>query len=135
MSSASQPQLSYDQSQVAAVRKSWINAVLAEDVDQLAQLMTDDIVVVRGNGQVASGKAEIKTELLQAFRRYDIEGITVTSEILIRGDWAIEIDEVAGARTPVGSIEGTLRSRSKAVFAFNRFDGPWRVARIVELIG
>ena len=133
--SASQPALSYDQSQVAAVRKAWIDAVLSEDVNQLSPLMTDDIVVVRGNGHLVSGKAEIKKEMSEAFKRYDVEGITATSDITVRDNWAIAIDEVESSRTPMGSIEGTLRARYKAVFIFNRFDGPWKVSRVVELIG
>jgi len=135
MSSASQPQLSYEHSQVAAVRKAWIDAVLGEDVSRLAQLMADDIVVVRGNAQVVSGKDEIKKAMLETFKRYDIEGIAVSSEIIIRDNWAIAVDEVQGSRTPVGSIEGTLKTHYKAVFIFNRFDGPWKVARVMELIG
>jgi len=135
MSSASQSHMTYDQSQVAAVRKAWIAAVLAEDIDQLAQLMADDIVVVRSNGQVAAGKAQLKKEMLEAFKRYDIEGTVVSSEIIVRENWAIGIDEVDSSRTPMGSIEGALRTHYKAVFVFNRFDGPWKVARVVELIG
>jgi len=127
--------MTYDQSQVAAVRKAWIAAVLAEDIDQLAQLMADDIVVVRSNGQVAAGKAQLKKEMLEAFKRYDIEGTVVSSEIIVRENWAIGIDEVDSSRTPMGSIEGALRTHYKAVFVFNRFDGPWKVARVVELIG
>lgn len=135
MSSASPSQLTYDQSQVAAVRKAWINAILAEDIDQLAQLMADDIVVVRSDGRVATGKALITRGLLTAFERYDIEGTVVSSEIIVRDNWAIGIDEVEGSRTPVDSIEGALHTQSKAVFVFNRFDGPWKVSRIIELVG
>ncbi|HUN87219.1 MAG TPA: SgcJ/EcaC family oxidoreductase [Terriglobales bacterium] len=135
MSSASKPQLSYDQSQVAAVRKAWIDAVLGEDVSRLAELMTDDVVVIRGNGQVVTGKSEIKQEMLQAFKRYDIEGTVASSEIVVRENWAVAIDEVASSRTPVGSIEGALKTHYKAVFVFSRFDGPWKVARAMELIG
>jgi ketosteroid isomerase-like protein len=37
-------------SSIAAVRQAWLEAVKAGDVEWLASLVTDDVVVVHGNG-------------------------------------------------------------------------------------
>ncbi len=120
--------------QVAAVRKAWVEAVVKEDVSRLMTLTTDDVVVVRGNGQSLRGKNELKTAFLQAFERFDVERTELTSEITFQHDWAIEIDEVKSTRAPLESVEAPIYSQFGAVFIFRRqLDDSWKIARIVEL--
>ncbi len=121
-------------SEIAAVRRAWVEAVIKEDVSRLMTLTTDDVVVVRANGQCLRGKNELQTALLHAFERFDVERTDLTSEITVQHDWAIEVDEVRSSRAPLDSIEAPIYSQFAAVFAFRReLDSSWKIARILEL--
>ncbi len=131
---STRPAQEASQGQVAAVRKAWVEAVVKEDVARLMTLATDDIVVVRGNGQCLRGKNELKSAFLQAFERFDVERTDVASEITFLHDWAIEIDEVRSTRAPLESVEAPIYSQFGAVFVFRQqLDGSWKIARILEL--
>ncbi len=119
---------------IAAVRKAWVEAVIDENVSRLVTLTTDDVVVVRENGQCLRGKGELQTALLRGFERYEVERTDLSSEVTLQRDWAIEIDEVRSVRAPLDSIEAPITSQFGVVFIFRQqLDGTWKVARIVEL--
>lgn len=50
-----------DASKIAAVREAWLAAVKAGDANRLAEMVTDDVVVVHGNGRCVGGKEEVKS--------------------------------------------------------------------------
>jgi ketosteroid isomerase-like protein len=56
-------------SKIAALREAWIAAVKASDADRLSAMVTDDVVVVHGNGRCVCGKDELKVDLLKGFER------------------------------------------------------------------
>jgi ketosteroid isomerase-like protein len=41
-------------SSIAAVRQAWLDAVRAADAERLATVVTDDVVVVHGNGALCA---------------------------------------------------------------------------------
>lgn len=51
-------------SSIAAVRQAWLDAVRAGDAERLAAMVTDDVVVVHGNGRCVHGRDELKTDFL-----------------------------------------------------------------------
>jgi ketosteroid isomerase-like protein len=127
---------SYDRSQIAAIRKSWIDAVIEGDVSRIEAFVTDDIVTVRGNGQCLCGKGELKKCLEHLLGLVDVQRTKASSELIMRDHWAIEIDEVESTRATVGSDDIPIDTQFKAVFMFKRqLDGSWRIARVVELPG
>ena len=124
-----------DHFKVAAVRKAWIEAVIAEDVDKLASLVTDDIVTVHAHGQCSCGKDEFKKDLRHILAMVDIERVAPSSEVIIHDGWAIEIDEVENTRTHITDLM-PITTRFKAVFVFRRQgDNSWKISRILELLG
>ena len=42
-------------SKIAALREAWIAAVKASDADRLSSMVTDDVVVIHGNGRCVCG--------------------------------------------------------------------------------
>jgi ketosteroid isomerase-like protein len=122
-----------DKAKIAAVRHAWVDAVKRSDADRLADLVTYDVVGVHANGRCTVGKENLKHFFLDVFDQFNLEGIIESSEIVVHGIWAVEIDEVQTKRT---RVEGNLPidSRFRAVFVFCRqLDDSWKVSRVIEL--
>jgi ketosteroid isomerase-like protein len=127
---------SSDRSQIAAIRKSWINAVIEGNVSRIETFVTEDVVAVRGNGDCLCGKEELKRYLEHLLGLVDVQRTIASSELILQDHWAIEIDEVESTRAIVGSDDTPIDTQFKAVFIFRRqSDGSWRIARLVELRG
>jgi uncharacterized protein (TIGR02246 family) len=88
-------------SSIAALRQAWLDAVKSADVERLASLVTDDVVVVHCNGRCVHGRDELKRDFFQAFDRFTIGQTVSSAEIVFRGRWAFEIAEVKSTLTPV----------------------------------
>jgi uncharacterized protein (TIGR02246 family) len=121
-------------SKIAALRKAWSAALQGEDANGLAALMTDDIVLVNGNGRCVSGKEKLQEDIRNRFERFDFERRSSRAELVVRDRWAIEIAEVESNLVAVrGGIQ--VHANSKTVIAFARQpDASWKVARILELL-
>jgi uncharacterized protein (TIGR02246 family) len=121
-------------SSIAAVRQAWLDAVKVADVERLAALVTDDIVVVHGNGRCVRGREELKADFFKGFEAFSIEQKVDHAEVVIRGMWAIEIAEVESRLTPhhTGDVKHV---HSTTVVALNQqSDGSWKVARVLGLV-
>ena len=111
-----------------------MDAVIDDDINQLAALVTDDVVAVHGNGQCSCGKTELKRDFEHALGRFDVARTLVSSEVIFCGHWAIEIDDVESTRAEVGSDDMPIIACFKAIFVFRRqSDAEWKVARVIEL--
>ena len=55
-------------SSIAAVQQAWLEAIKAADVERLATLVTDDVVVVHGTGRCVRGRDELKMDLRNCLR-------------------------------------------------------------------
>jgi uncharacterized protein (TIGR02246 family) len=123
-----------DVSKIAAVREAWLAAVKAGDADRLADMVTDDVVVVHGNGRCVCGKEELKADFLDGFGRFAIDQRVLSSEVVVRNKWAFEIGEVESTLTPVR--EGAqIQAHSRTVVVLVRqHDTSWRVSRVLGLL-
>lgn len=134
--SAAKSHVSFDRSQVDAVRRAWVAAALESNVNHLATLVTDDVVVVFGNGYCACGKEDLKNAFLHAFEKCDVERTVLSSEVVFHNHWAIEIDDVQTTRSAIGSDDAPVETQFNDVFVFRQqADASWKIARIVELRG
>jgi uncharacterized protein (TIGR02246 family) len=116
--------------EITALREAWLAAVKSADVDRLASLVADDLVIVHGDGRYIRGRDEFKADFQKAFESFRIEQKVVDPEIRIRGDWAFEIANVESTLTPVRGGEAI-----HAMVAMRRHpDGTWKVARVVGLV-
>ena len=93
----------FDRSQIETVRKSWVNAMINDDVSELTALVTDDVVAVHGDGQCSCGKDELRRYLQHRLELWDVQRTTLSSEVFLREDWAVEVDDVESTRAAVGS--------------------------------
>ena len=74
----SSPERNHDfLSSIAAARHAWLDAMRSSDIDRLAATVTDDIVVIHGNGRCVRGKDELRADFLKAFRSFAIDTETV----------------------------------------------------------
>ena len=134
MSSVPKLDLGLEQAKIAAVRQEWVQAVRDGNADRLGDLTTDGVVAVLKDGRCVNGKEALRTTFQHIFSLFDVERRTLASDVIIRDNWAIELDEMDSAATSVRSgIE--VRARVKAVIVYARqSNGDWKVARVLELL-
>ena len=87
-------------SSITAVRQAWLDAVRAGDAERLAAMVTDDVVVVHGNGRCVRGRDELKADFLKGVEAFSTEQSVSAAEVVVRGRWAFEIAEVESRLTP-----------------------------------
>jgi ketosteroid isomerase-like protein len=76
--------------EIAALREDWIAAVKASDADRLSAMVTDDVVVVHGNGRCVCGKNELRADFLKGFAQFAIDQRVSSAEVIVNDKWAFE---------------------------------------------
>lgn len=118
---------------IAVVRQAWLDAVRDCDVEQLGTLVTDDIVVVHGDGRCVCGRDNLKADFRKGFEAFSVEQSVSSPEITVRGRWACEVSKVESTLTH-RSGEST-HVHSTTVVALNRqLDGSWKIGRVLGLV-
>ena len=121
-------------SSIDAVQQAWLDAIKAADVERLATLVTDDVVVVHGTGRCVRGRDELKMDLRNAFKAFSVEQSVSTAGLVVRGSWALEIADMETKLTPRSGGEGML-FHSTTVTALNRQpDGSWKIGRVLGVL-
>lgn len=119
---------------ITTLREAWLAAVKSADVDRLASLVADDVVIVHGDGRCVLGRGEFKADFLKAFESFRIDQKVVDPEIRIHGNWAFEIATVESTLTPLRGGE-TKRVITTTLVCLRRPpDGSWKVARVMGLL-
>lgn len=54
-----------DISMITALREAWLAAVKVGDAETLAGMLTDDVVVVHGDGRCVCGKEAVRADFLR----------------------------------------------------------------------
>jgi len=121
-------------SSVAVLRQAWLDAMKSADVERLASLVTDDVVVVHGNGRCVHGKDELKRDFFQAFERFTIEQTVSSAEVVFRGRWAFEIAEVKSTLSPVAGGDAFHVASTTVVALSRQPNGAWKIGRVVGVI-
>jgi uncharacterized protein (TIGR02246 family) len=119
---------------ITALREAWLAAVTSADAGRLASLVTDDVVIVHGDGRCIRGKDELKADFLKAFESFRIHQRVLDPEISIRGNWAFEIAKVESTLTPIRGGETKRAITTTLVALCRQPDGSWKVARVVGLL-
>jgi len=121
--------------EITALREGWLEAVRSGDISRLAALVSDDVVIIHGDGRCIRGKDDFEADFLKAFESFRINQKVIDPEITIRGNWAFEIAKVESTLIPIHGGE-TKRAITTTFVALRRQpDGPWKVARVVGLLG
>ena len=123
-----------DISMITALREAWLAAVKVGDAETLAGMLTDDVVVVHGNGRCVCGKEAVRADLLEGFRRFAIDQRISSTEVVVRKKWAFEISEVESELTPIrGGQQRCAHARTVVVLS-RQPDASWRVCRVLGLL-
>ena len=120
-------------SSIAAVRQAWLEAVKAGDAERFAALVTDDVVVVHGNGRSVRGREELKEDFLKGFEAFSIQQDVSNPEVVVSGRWTFEISEVESTLTPRCGGEATHVHSTTVVALSQQPDGSWKVGRVLGL--
>jgi ketosteroid isomerase-like protein len=116
------------------VRRCWLESVSSGDVERLVSMVTDDIIVVHGNGRCVCGKDEVKTDFLKGFSAFSVDQNVSAAEVTARGKWAFEISEVETRLTSrIDAATKEFHSTTLVVLR-RQSDGSWKVARVLGLV-
>jgi uncharacterized protein (TIGR02246 family) len=123
-----------DVSTIAALREAWLAAVKAGDADRLVEMVTDDVVVVHGNGRCVCGKEAVKADFLDGFDRFSIDQQVLSSHVVVRDKWAFEIGEVESTLTPIHEGKRIQAHSTTLVVLLRQGDASWKVSRVLGLL-
>jgi uncharacterized protein (TIGR02246 family) len=120
--------------EIRRVAVRWTAAVEAGDFERLGQLMTDDIVVIHGNGRLIRGKEAVMNDFARSFEDLSVQQRVESEETIIAGEWAFDRAKV---HTTISSRKSrdTKQFESRTVTILRRQSGlAWRVARVIGVI-
>jgi uncharacterized protein (TIGR02246 family) len=120
--------------EVASVREGWLSAIRASDAARLASMVTEDVVVVHGDGRCIRGRDEVRADFVRAFELFRIDQQVTNPEVIRRGDWAFEVAEVETTLTPLHGGEIRHAVTTSMVVLRKQRDSTWKVARVVGLL-
>ena len=116
----------------AAIR--WTAAVEAGDIERLGQLMTDDIVVIHGNGRMVCGREAVVRDLARSLDDFSVQQTIESEETIVVGEWAFDRAKV---HTTISSRKSsdTKQFESRSVTILRKQSGlGWCVARVIGVI-
>jgi len=120
--------------EIQRVAIRWTAAVEAGDVEVLGQLMTEDIVVIHGNGRLVRGKEAALNDFARSLKDFSVQQTVQPEETIVAGEWAFDRAKV---HTTIKSRKGsdTKQFDSRTVTILRRQSGAgWRVARVMGAI-
>jgi uncharacterized protein (TIGR02246 family) len=121
-------------SSIDAIRQAWLDAIRAADVERLAALVTDDVVVVHGTGRCVRGRDELKMDFRNAFDAFSVEQNVTTEGLVVRESWALEIADVETKLTPRSGGEETVFHSTTVTALKRQSDGSWKVGRVLGVL-
>lgn len=129
------PSLSNDDvREIRGIADWWTAAVEAGDIEQLAQLMTDDIVVIHGNGRLVCGRTAVMKDFACSLQDFSVRQTVESEETIVAGEWAFERATVHTSITPRrGGATQEFDSRSLTILR-KQTDLGWCVARVIGVI-
>jgi uncharacterized protein (TIGR02246 family) len=124
-------------SDVDAVRRvaaDWTRAVAGGQLDELAQLMTDDIVVVHGDGRSIAGRDAVLAEFGASFARYRVNQEVTSEETVVAGQWAFDRARVRTVVSPRDGGDGRQFSSRTLTILHKEPARGWCVARAIGVV-
>jgi ketosteroid isomerase-like protein len=84
-----------DVTEIRQMSLRWAKAVGSPNVNELGELMTEDIVVVHGDGRTISGREAVTMDFAHGFERFRIEQTLVPEEKRLLPGHTLEIFPVS----------------------------------------
>jgi uncharacterized protein (TIGR02246 family) len=120
--------------EIRRVATRWTAAVEADDIEALGRLMTEDIVIIHGNGRLVCGKIAMMNDIARSLKDFSIRQTVESEETIVAGEWAFDR---AKAHTAITSRKGgnTKHYDSRTLTILRKQSGVgWRVARVIGVI-
>jgi uncharacterized protein (TIGR02246 family) len=120
--------------EIRRVEARWTAAVEAGDIQALGRLMTEDIVVIHGNGRMVCGKEAMMNDVARSLEDFSVRQTVASEETIVAGEWAFDRAKV---HTVISSREGgeTKQFDSRSVTILRKHsEVGWRVARVIGVI-
>lgn len=112
-----------------AAHAAYVEAINSNDLDQLMEMMTDDVVFLAPNTPIMVGKAAVFPWCEGYLAAYTLHWEKHPEEFILAGEWAIELYSYESADEPKdgGPVP---RDTGKGINVYHHdADGRWRVAR------
>jgi uncharacterized protein (TIGR02246 family) len=123
-----------DVREIRAIAYRWTAAVEAGDIEQLAQLMTDDIVVIHGNGRLVCGRTAVIKDIAHSLHDFSVRQTVEWEETIVAGEWAFDRATVHTVISPRrGGDTKEFDSRSVTILR-RHTDRGWCVARVIGVL-
>ena len=120
---------------IRKVANCWTAAVEAGNVEQLGLLMTDDIVVIHGNGRVLTGKKAVMEDFVYSLQDFFIKQTVEPEETIVAGEWAFDRAKIHTAISSRKRSGDTKQFNSKTLTILRKESGlGWCVARAIGVI-
>jgi uncharacterized protein (TIGR02246 family) len=120
--------------EIRRVAARWTAAVEAGDIELLGRLMTEDIVVIHGNGRLVCGKEAVLSDFARSFEDFSVQQRAESEETIIAGEWAFDRAKV---HTTISSRKSgdTKQFDSRSITILRKQSGlGWCVARVIGVI-
>ncbi len=120
--------------EIRHVANLWTAAVEAGDIERLGQLMTEDIVVIHGNGRLVCGREEVMNDFARSLQDFSVQQTVEPEETIVAGEWAFDR---AMVHTTISSRQScdTKQFDSRSVTILRKQSGlGWLVARVVGVV-
>jgi ketosteroid isomerase-like protein len=116
------------------VAKRWAKAIAGADLQTLACLMAEDIVVVHGNGRCVSGRQAVLADLASSLNTFRVTLNVLHEETVVAGPWAFDRARVTTSvvRLQSGDTQRFM-SHTWTILRRNASTG-WSVARVMGVL-
>jgi len=112
----------------------WTAAVEACDIELLGRLMTEDIVVIHGNGRMVCGKEAVMNDCARSLEEFSVRQTVESEETIVAGEWAFDRAKVH-TTISLRKSHDTRQSDSRTVTILRKQSGAgWCVARVIGVI-
>jgi ketosteroid isomerase-like protein len=116
------------------VSDKWVRAVAENDMATLGRLLSDDVVIVHGDGRQIIGREAAIKDLAESLGKFKVGQASTHEETVVSGDWAFDrsiVDtEVIAHETGIGR---TFKSRTLTLLRRSG-SGTWQVARVIGVV-
>ena len=120
--------------EIRRVAACWTAAVEAGDIETLGRLMTEDIVVIHGNGRMVCGRDALMDDTARSLKDFSVRQTVESEETIVAGEWAFDRAKV---HTVISAREGgeTKQFDSRTITILRKHsEVGWRVARVIGVI-
>jgi uncharacterized protein (TIGR02246 family) len=120
--------------EIRRVAVRWTAAVEAGDIEQLGRLMTEDIVVIHGDGRLVYGKEAVMNDFARSLRDFSVQQRVESEETIVTGEWAFDRAKVHTTISSRKSCE-IKQFDSRSITVLRKQSGlGWCVARGIGVI-